>query len=250
VFVGVAIFMVIRTQLLFRKRAANKVIEEEDAISEDDAIELIIAKSTKQITKGLSNPQNILEVGLNSFLAEDRLGLRKAEEACKTLSKKAKRNKDRVFKIAQKLMDNSAETTHFYAQMVEHKREMAHAIHFMLDPMITHVENNHKPFTSEQGEELSEVIKSLNHFLNNILDTVQNESFEKLDNLIEEKDSIIELLRNVEKSQFKRVKQQLVNTRNSQLFFKMNAEMEKLVLHAINLVKSQRDFITNTRQVK
>ena len=247
VFVAVALFMVIRTQILFRKRAQAKVAEEEDNIKEEDETEVIIAKSAKQILKGLDNTTDILEIGMQSFLTEDRSGLRKAEEACKVLSKKAKKNKDKVFKIAEKLMDNSAETTHYYVQMIEHKREMAHAVHYMLSPMIKHVENNHKPFTEEQSIELTATIASVTTVLKKISKMVKEQRFEAIDVLIDEIDLVIELLRKNEKQQFKRVKQQLVNTRNSQLYFKIHTELENLLLHSINLVKSERDFITHTR---
>ncbi|WP_319229838.1 inorganic phosphate transporter [Draconibacterium orientale] len=247
VFVAVALFMVIRTQILFRKRAQAKVAEEEDNIKEEDETEVIIAKSAKQILKGLDNTTDILEIGMQSFLTEDRSGLRKAEEACKVLSKKAKKNKDKVFKIAEKLMDNSAETTHYYVQMIEHKREMAHAVHYMLSPMIKHVENNHKPFTEEQSVELMATIASVTTVLKKISKMVKEQRFEAIDVLIDEIDLVIELLRKNEKQQFKRVKQQLVNTRNSQLYFKIHTELENLLLHSINLVKSERDFITHTR---
>jgi phosphate/sulfate permease len=247
VFVAVALFMVIRTQILFRKRAQAKVAEEEDNIKEEDETEVIIAKSAKQILKGLDNTTDILEIGMQSFLTEDRSGLRKAEEACKVLSKKAKKNKDKVFKIAEKLMDNSAETTHYYVQMIEHKREMAHAVHYMLSPMIKHVENNHKPFTEDQSVELTATIASVTTILKKISKMVEEQHFEAIDVLIDEIDLVLERLRKNEKQQFKRVKQQLVNTRNSQLYFKIHTELENLLLHSINLVKSERDFITNTR---
>ncbi|WP_372651541.1 anion permease [Draconibacterium sp.] len=247
VFIAVAIFMVVRTQILFRKRAQAKVAEEEDNIKDEDATEDIIAKSAKQILKGLANTTDILEVGMQSFLNEDRGGLRKAEEACKVLSKKAKKNKDKVFRIAEKLMDSSSETTHYYVQMIEHKREMAHAVHYMLSPMIAHVENNHKPFTEEQAAELTATIDKVTAILKKVTKMVKNQSFEGIDELIKEIDLVVELLRKNEKQQFKRVKQQLVNTRNSQLYFKIHTELENLLLHSINLVKSERDFITNTR---
>ena len=237
VFIAVAIFMVVRTQILFRKRAQAKVAEEEDNIKDEDATEDIIAKSAKQILKGLSNTTDILEVGMQSFLNEDRGGLRKAEEACKVLSKKAKKNKDKVFRIAEKLMDSSAETTHYYVQMIEHKREMAHAVHYMLSPMIAHVENNHKPFTEEQAAELTATIDKVTAILKKVTKMVKNQSFDGIDELIKEIDLVVELLRKNEKQQFKRVKQQLVNTRNSQLYFKIHTELENLLLHSINLVK-------------
>jgi hypothetical protein len=76
---------------------------------------------------------------------------------------------------------------------------------------------------------------------------VEEQHFEAIDVLIDEIDLVLERLRKNEKQQFKRVKQQLVNTRNSQLYFKIHTELENLLLHSINLVKSERDFITNTR---
>ncbi|MEN8118524.1 MAG: inorganic phosphate transporter [Bacteroidota bacterium] len=250
VFVAIAIFMVIRTQIIFRKRAALKVADEEDAIDEEDALEVIIAKSSKQIIKAIATANQIITAGLESFIKEDRSGIKNAEEACRSFSKKAKKNKDKVFNIVQKLMDNSAETTHFYVQMMEHKREMAHSVHFMLNPMIEHLENHHKPFIEEQVNEFTALIDELNNFYNIVLNTVKNENFDELDNLVAERDKIIEKLRKIEKSQFKRVKHKAVNTRNSQLLFKINSEIENLLLHTVNLVKSERDFIVNTRQSK
>ncbi|WP_297088948.1 inorganic phosphate transporter [uncultured Draconibacterium sp.] len=247
VFIAVAVFMVIRTQIIFRKRAESKSAVDEDSIQDEDATEVIISKSAKQIIKGLENTSEILENGMQSFLSEDRAGLRKAEEACTVLSKKAKKNKDKVFRIAEKLMDSSAETTHYYVQMIEHKREMAHAVHFMLNPMITHVENNHKPFTEDQAAELTATINKVSDFLKEVTKMVSGQQFDDIEKLVEGKDAIVEILRKNEKNQFKRVKQKLVNNRNSQLYFKMHTELENLLLHAINLVKSERDFITNTR---
>jgi Na+/phosphate symporter len=134
--------------------------------------------------------------------------------------------------------------------MMEHKREMAHAIHFMLNPMIVHVENNHKPFNVEQNNELTNLATLIDNFYNYVLHTVKEEKFEELDNLIEERDKIFEMLRQIEKNQIKRIKNKAVNTRNSQLLFKLNSEIENLLLHTVNLVKSQRDFIIQTRQTK
>ena len=134
--------------------------------------------------------------------------------------------------------------------MMEHKREMAHSLHFMLSPMIKHVENNHKPFTAEQIEELKDVTARIDTFYNYVLHAVKEEKFDELDNLIIERDNILGIISKLEKNQIKRIKNKAVNTRNSQLFFKVISEIEHLLLHTVNLVKSQRDFITFTRQQK
>jgi Na+/phosphate symporter len=131
--------------------------------------------------------------------------------------------------------------------MMDYKREMSHAVHFMTEPMIKHLENNHKPFTSDQGVEYREMIGYMDSFFNLCLLTIKEEKFENIDQLINERDKIFEFLQKIEKSQIKRIKNKAVNTRNSQLYFKINSEIRNLLLHLVNLIKSQRDFISNTR---
>ena len=249
VFVAVAILVVIRTHILFKKRSQSKAAEEEEDIDGADANEEIIEKSSKQVVKAIVFSNQVLTMGVESFLNEDRAGLKKAQETCETFSKKAKRNKDKVYSTISKLTSGSLDTSHFYVQMIEHQREMAHAVHFMLEPMIKHVENNHKPFVKEQVENLSALVTRIDTFFNFTLHAIKEENFDELNNLIKERDVIIEMVKKMEKNQIKRIKNKGVNTRNSQLFFKMIAEIEQLMLHTVNLVKAQRDFITFTRQL-
>jgi hypothetical protein len=87
-------------------------------------------------------------------------------------------------------------------------------------------------------------------FLNNMLTAVQSENFDELDNLIAERSQIFDWQKKIEKNQIKRIKKKITNSRNSQLFFKINAEIQNLLLHAINVFKAQRDFIINTRGIE
>jgi Na+/phosphate symporter len=87
-------------------------------------------------------------------------------------------------------------------------------------------------------------------FFIDVLNAVKKEKFEELNNLIGKRDKILEILNKFEKAQIKRIKSKAVNTRNSQLYFKIISEIEQLLLHTVNLVKAQRDFITFTRQTK
>lgn len=250
VFVAIAIFMVIRTQIFFKKRAESKASEGEEDIDVSDANEQIIEKSSKQVVKAIMSSNQIVTLGIESFLNEDRTGLKNAQDACATFAKKSKRNKEKVYSTISKLADGTLETSHFYVQMIEHQREMSHAVHFMLDPMIKHVENNHKPFVPEQIDNLNVLRTKIETLLNFTLNLVKEENFDKLPDLIKDRDLILEHLKKMEKNQIKRIKNKQVNTRNSQLFFKMLSESEQLMLHTINLVKAQRDFIQFTRNLK
>ncbi len=248
VFIGVAIFMVIRTHLIFNKQKNKKLAEEEDSIVEEDAHEQIIEKSSKQVVRAMVFSNQIISVGIEGFLTEDRGKLKTAQKACEEFSKKAKKNRDRVYSTVQLLSEGPVDTSHFYVQIMDYKREMAHAAHFMIEPMIQHFDNNHKPFISEQGKELNEMISQMDNFFNACLHTVKEEKFENVESLIAEREKIFEFLAKIEKNQIKRIRNKDVNTRNSQLFFKIISEIRNLLLHSINVIKSERDFITFTRQ--
>jgi Na+/phosphate symporter len=249
VFVAVAVFMVMRTQVIFRKRSASKIADEED-LDDEDAYEQIIDKSSKQVIKAVVSSNQIVTMGMESFIKENRGELLTVMDNAKQFNKKAKKNRDKVYSAINKFVDGALETSHFYVQMMEHKREVAHALHFLVLPMLEHIENNHKPFTSEQGEELKDVATRIDSFFNYMLHVIKEENFEDLESVIEERDKILDILSKMEKNQIKRIKNKLVNTRNSQLFFKIISEIEHLLLHSVNLVKAQRDFITQTRQLK
>lgn len=250
IFITVAVLMVIRTHFFLKKRASKRIAEEEDTVKDEDAFEEIISKSSKQVVRAIVLTNQIVTLGIENFLKEDRSELNKLQETCQTFSRKTKKNKDKAFSAVQKLAEGSVDTGHYYVQMMEHKREMAHAVHYMLNPMIEHVGNNHKPFTKSQNIELTKLASEIDSFYNFVLHSVKEENFEELDNLISDRDKILGALNESEKNQIKRIKNKEVNTRNSQMFFKINSELESLLLHTVNLVKSQRDFITFTRQTK
>ncbi|MEZ5105678.1 MAG: inorganic phosphate transporter [Draconibacterium sp.] len=248
IFIAVAIFMVIRTHLLFNKRKATQKIEEEDIIVADDASEEVIEKSMKQVVRAIGFSNSIISLGIEGFLDEDRSKLKQAQKTCVEFSKKAKKNKDRAYTNVQKLAEGALETSHYYVQIMDYKREMAHAVHFLTEPMAEHVENNHKPFTSDQRTELTELVGLMDSFFNYALHILKEAKFEKLDSLIAEREKIFLFLSKIEKNQIKRIKNKDVNTRNSQLFFKINSEVRNLLLYTVNVLKSERDFIVFTRQ--
>jgi len=250
IFIAIAIVMVIRTQVFFKKRIKMKALDKEDEIEESDAKELVIEKSSKQVVKAIVSSDEILTLGIKSFLNEDRSGLKEAQDACLVFWKKAKRNKEKVYSTISKLSPDSLETSHFYVQMIEHQREMSHAIYFMIEPMVKHVENNHKPFIKGQEEDLRSLVKSINKLYKSMLSILSEGKFADLPDIINARDQILDSLQKMEKDQIKRIKNKSVNTRNSQLFFKIISEIEQLLLHTVNLVKAQRDFILNTRQIK
>lgn len=248
VFIGLAIFMVLRTHMLLKKRNQNSKAELEDLIDIKDPYEVIITKSSKQIVKAIVSSNYIVSVGIDGFLNEDRNKLKLAKKASDDFSKRSKKNKEKVYSTVQILTEGLVDTGHYYVQMMDYKREMAHANHYIIDPIINYSDNNHKPFIPEQNSELVKLTAQLDNFFNFALHTVKENKFENIDILIADREKIFDVLAKLEKNQIKRIKNKEVNTRNSLLYFKIIAESKNLLLHTVNMLKAQRDFITFTRQ--
>jgi phosphate/sulfate permease len=247
VFIAIAIFMVLRTHLLFTSRNKKILADQEDLIDVKDPCEVIIGKSSKQVVKAIVSSNYVFSLGIEGFLNEDRNKLKLAEKASADFSRRSKRNKEKVYSTVEALTGGKVETAHFYVQVMNYKREMAHATHFIIDPIIKYSDNDHKPFTSEQNAELLKLIVQVDSFFNFALHTVKENKFENIETLIADREKIFEVLSKLEKNQIKRIKNKEVNTRNSLLYFKINSETKNLLLHTVNVIKSQRDFILNTR---
>jgi Na+/phosphate symporter len=239
--------MVIRTHILFKKRGKQKLLEEEDVFSENDGVEKVIAKCNKQVVSAIVSSSKILSVSIDSFLKEDRAHLKEGLELKNEFNRKSKKQKSKVLNTLSRIEGN-IDSGHFYVQVVDYQREVAHSLNFIVEPLFEHLDNQHKPFTKAQAEELGKLVNEIDEFLNFMLYIVKENKFGAIDELISKRATIFEFLGEIEKAQIKRIKGLLVNTRNSVLFFNTISETKNMLLHYVNLVKAYRDFITLTRK--
>jgi phosphate/sulfate permease len=249
IFLSVAIFMVVRTHAIFKRKRANDAIEDEDAISEKDGTDKVMEKCKKQVAKSITMANNIYSLSINNFLNEDRPGMKESLGLKDNLNIKSKKQKNKVLNTISKI-EEDVDSGHFYVQVVDYQREMAHSLNFLAEPLYEHINNNHKPFIAEQTSELKELRKMIDNFFNFALQIIKDNKFDLITDLIKQRDNILIYLENMEIAQIKRIKSREVNTRNSVLFFNTITETKNMLLHAINLIKSHRDFITVTMKKK
>ncbi|MCK3686399.1 inorganic phosphate transporter [Maribellus sp. YY47] len=249
VFIAIAIFMVLRTQLLFKKRSEKKLAEEVEAFEEKDGVEKVIQKCRKNCVNAIVTSNKVFSVGVEGFLSEDRARLREALQLKNELNIKSKKVKSKIFLTLSKIEDH-LDSGHHYVQVVDYQREIANSLNFLIQPLFEHMENQHKPFTGEQAAELRKLIANIDEYLNLALQIVTQNKFEAMDNMISMRDTIIEQLQKAEKAQIKRIKSKDVNTRNSVLYFNVNSETKNVLLRTISMVKAYRDFVQFTQSKK
>ena len=164
------------------------------------------------------------------------------------LSSKTKKQKSNIIPTISKMKLEDADAGYFIIQIVDYQREISHSVNYMVVPLKDHLENQHKPFTESQIQEIKSLINEVTQFFKLALLIIEDEKFEKIEDLVANRIKIVNILYEIEKVQVKRIKVKEVNTRNSLLFFKSLAETKNMLLQSVNLVKSYRDYIIASKK--
>lgn len=247
VFIGVAVIVVFRTHLIYKKKENNN-IEEEEFTEPQINTKKLLDKSLRNVELSLSNVSEIYSGAMEAFFTENDSKLKEMYEKTVEFTEKTKRRKAKVHSAITKLQQDSMESGHFYVQLVDHFREISHSLRFAIAPIYKHVNNNHKPFIEEQVEFLREFNSKFEAFLKSSLEISQNEKYDDVTKMEDEMHSMLKSLRAIEKKHIKLVKEDKVSTRNSVLFFDIGSEVKNLLLQTVKLVKSQRDFVQLTKE--
>jgi Na+/phosphate symporter len=174
---------------------------------------------------------------------EDRKLLKKLCKEVDQLNEEARYLKQSVHFTLQKLYEEEAETGHYYVQVIDYLREIAHALTFISNPSFEHINNHHKGLIPAQVMELNELRDDITVLFDLIIDTIENNTFENIPDLIEKQQDILNKIKAARKKQVKRIKKQESGTKISILYLGILNELKNFLLYSINLVKAQRDFV-------
>ncbi len=243
--VCIAFGFVIRTHYLHKKLSAKKEKEEEkqseaNKITVDDQNVMDECKST--IIETVVSVSKLYNSVISSFLLEDRKKLKESRKGIKNFNKHTKSLKKDVYYVLRKLEEDSIETGHYYVQIIDYLREIAHCLTFIVEPLYEHIENNHTPAIPDQEKELLQLNENVSLLYGKILEVIKTDDFERIENAIQHQTDLLEELDRLKRMQVKLIKKEKVKTRNSILFFNLLAETKNLLLHTINMLKSHRDF--------
>ena len=177
------------------------------------------------------------------LITEDRKQMRASLKRIRSLNLKAKELKADAYKTVQKLRDDSIDSSHYYIQILDYLREIAHCVHYLAEPAYEHLDNYHPPLTSEQTEDLNQLTLEVTELLKAIKTLMDSNDFDHINSIIIKQQQTLTFLQKLKKKQVKMIQAEEVGTRNSLLYFNMLAETKNLLLFTVNMLKAHRDFI-------
>ncbi len=236
------VYLIYKSHTYHTKSEATAGVDTKEVheLTDENIGEKTVKTVIKNLKKILSATEGIV-VGLEK---EDRKLLKKIQRDLDSTTAKTKYLKDHITVIVDKLKKDSTDTAYYFVQVLDYMREMLHAITYINRPAMEHIENNHKPFTPEQINELKELQIRLSKLLNLIITSIQSRDFSHQENIQSVLNEYLHLIEKYNKSQIGRIKNATSGTKNSILFLNILNESKHLALMGFNLYKSQRDFTT------
>ncbi len=239
--VALVAYIIFRSHMYHKKSNSE---EEDDTHDVSNVSEENIAdKSMRTIIKNLKKIVEAYGNTIQGLEKEDNKKLKKIKKDLDTITAKTKYLKDHINIIVDKLREGSEDNAYYFVQVLDFMREMLHSISFITGPVYEHVDNNHKPLIEDQIAELKQLDAVFNDMVTKIIVSIESGDYSSQDDIQLDQNKLLELVELSNKKQIKRIKNSIVGTKNSILFMNIINESKHLSLQAVNLYKSQRDFV-------
>ena len=248
IILAVSLFFIIRSQR--EKKDESSESDKLLRLDEDFSFTLdnSIALSAKAMNSLSGEIISMLGEMLSALEQEDRKELRRIRKRFKSVLRKSERLKAEAASAIDTIDDQELEPSHLYILVVDYLYEMVAQTKQLVYSTYMHLENHHKPLLPEQIQELKDVASELAKLTKSSILVYETLDSQLARELPQDAELFFQLLRNTRRNQIKRVKQHLVGTRNSLLFFQHLSEYRNLALYTNRLVRVCLDLAINDKK--
>lgn len=247
VLVALAVFSVVRTQIIFRRRERSLTLTEGQAKEDEKITEHKIASHCSGRT--ISIMERVPELLNKTFegLAENNLRqLRKSSQEISDLNDFIRQERSTFPQKIEKFPDSFLETGSYYIQVLDYLKEVGNCLTFISRPSLEHVDNNHQEILIVQKEELGQIGKSVTEYYSLIVQQLKSDGLNDSEQVRLMEHALVEQIDKLKKKQLKRIKSGESKTRNTMLYLNIMEETRKMAIYAHSVIKAL-DELNKTR---
>ncbi len=252
--IGMAIFSLIRSQVMYKKRKAkekgNETIKQLMQSSDNaEILELLRKHTREELAKILAFTEEHLERITTAFLHENLRGLRRYMGAVKFEKQLVKQMK-RTGTLAMCRLDNKTvlEKGLYYYQGNDFASELVYSIGRLCEPCLEHIDNNFKPLDAIQKGEFSDVTEDIVYLLQVCRYKMESNDYEGFDKELRKANELIGQLSHLKREELKRLQSQSGSIKVSIVYLTMIQEAQNVVTYTVNLMKVSRKFQTEEQK--
>lgn len=250
--VGLAIYMLIRNQILYKKKMKKEAMQEEvdstisklrETKDKREALSLFREHSRDELCDVLNFASDTFNRSVHGFMDENLRELRKvmsAIEEKKSYLKQVKRVG--TLGVTQLEHDIAIDKGLYYYQGNDFASEIVFSIRRLTEPGKEHVDNHFSQLCEVQKEDFGKMTDEIVSFLNRSSVMIESNDYHRMDDLIAESVDLTAKLTLLKKEELKRIQGQSGSTKVSMVYLNMVQEAQNVVSFTANLLKVSRKF--------
>ena len=248
IFIGLAIFSLIRSQLVYKKAltkqkgdpTVQKLMSSHDT---QEALSLLRKHTREELGAILEVASQSFEKTVNSFIDESYRGLRKAMNLIDDEKDHIKKVK-RIGTLGVAHLDNNTaiEKGLYYYQGNDFISEVIYSIGRICEPCLEHTDNNFNPLQDAQKTEFKHIANGIVDFLEHARNIILQNNYENFEDAITTANQLINNLSQLKRIELKRIQGQTGSLKVSMVYLTMIQEAQNVVAYTSNLLKVSRKF--------
>ena len=250
--IGIAIFILIRSQVMYKKRKAKEKGNETlkqlmQTADSEEALQLMRKHTREELAKVLEYAETNFELTVTSFIHENLRGLRRAMGSTKFEKQLIKQMK-RTGTVAMCRLDNNTvlEKGLYYYQGNDFASELVYSISRLCEPCLEHIDNNFNPLDAIQKGEFSDVAEDITYLIQQCRKKLENNDYQNMEEEIRRANDLNGQLSQLKRKELQRIQSQSGSIRVSMVYLTMVQEAQNVVTYIINLMKVSRKFQMET----
>jgi phosphate/sulfate permease len=250
--VGLAVYMLIRNQIAYKKKLKKEALKEEvnttvaklrNATDSREALSLFREHSREELDSVLLFTSEMLNKSVHGFMNENLRELRKVLTSVEEKKIHLKQVK-RVGTLGVIHLDHdiAVEKGLYYYQGNDFASEIVFCIRRMTEACKEHVDNNFSPLNDIQKADFGGMTESEAAYIRRCATMIEENDYRHMDDLIAESLDLTSRLTALKKGELKRIQGQSGSTKVSMVYLTMVQEAQNIVTFTANLVKVSRKF--------
>jgi len=239
ILIGLATYILLKSHAFHKKRAAKEKRADSEIIT---ASYEVLKSCDDEVKSSILKVSKILYLTYTNFFNEKHKELKNLRKESKKLNNDIKQIREDIPTTLKKFEETDLVSGHHYVQVVTYMKEMCNSLTHIVQPAFSHLDNNHAS-DKEQTDKLREFNEQVSDFFNFVINLLKNRNYDKMDELVQRRDEMIELANDILLHRIKILKKIQKGVKVSVTYIEMLSETKNLLLNIVQLVKADKKLL-------
>lgn len=238
ILLALSIFILLRTHAFHKKKT-----EKQEKITSEkiDSSQKVLYACDDEVRSFIKKVASILDKTYTNLFKEDHKELKKLRKQSKVLGKEINLIRENLPDTLKKFKETEIECGHHYAHVLTYMRETSNSLTHTIQPAFNHLDNKH-PIDKGQTSAIKDFNSQTSKFFDFAIALLNNRAYDKIDELVQRRDELIQLENDIFRSRIKILKKTRKGAKENATFMEMLMETKGLLLSVVQLIKADMNL--------